>query len=150
MENYKVGQIIFMTSDKSLNILPVQIVEEVIRTTIGGKEKTYMIKLPDKNETIVDIKQVTGSLFKTKNEIKKYMLVNAENAIIDTLARADELKDKIFINYSAKEENNPTKKAKPNKGKVDKNGDNGVLTVDLGGGKKANMNVDELNKIAAG
>ena len=30
MKDYEVGQILFMTSPKSLNVLPVQIVEEVI------------------------------------------------------------------------------------------------------------------------
>ena len=42
MKNYEVGQILFMTSTKSLNIIPVQVVEEVIRTTLTGMEKTSL------------------------------------------------------------------------------------------------------------
>ena len=43
-----VGQILFLIADSS-QVVPVQVFEEVIRTTLEGKEKTYIIKLPDKS-----------------------------------------------------------------------------------------------------
>ena len=51
---YKVGQILYLSNEKSLKVIPVQIVEEVIRTTMAGKEKTYMVQFPDKNKTVAD------------------------------------------------------------------------------------------------
>ena len=41
--NYRVGQILFLIADAS-KVVPIQVVEEVIRTTLEGKEKTYMIR----------------------------------------------------------------------------------------------------------
>ena len=74
MQQYHVGQILFLIADAS-KVVPIQVVEEVIRTTLEGKEKTYIIKFPDKNGTSVDIKKVKGELFKSKDEVKNYITV---------------------------------------------------------------------------
>ena len=75
MQQYRVGQILFLIADAS-KVVPIQVVEEVIRTTLDGKEKTYIIKFPDKKETTADIKKVKGELFKSKDEVKKHMINN--------------------------------------------------------------------------
>ena len=61
MQQYRVGQILFLIADAS-KVVPIQVVEEVIRTTLDGKEKTYVVKFPDKKATTVDIKKVKGCL----------------------------------------------------------------------------------------
>ena len=38
MQQYRVGQILFLIADAS-KVVPIQVVEEVIRTTLEGKEK---------------------------------------------------------------------------------------------------------------
>ena len=60
MEQYEVGQILYTTSKNSFKIIPIQVVEEVVRTTINGTEKTYMVCFPDLNKTTVDIKKIKG------------------------------------------------------------------------------------------
>ena len=57
MKDYQVGQILFLIADAS-KVVPIQVIEEVIRTTLEGKEKTYIVKLPDKKETCFDIKKI--------------------------------------------------------------------------------------------
>ena len=96
MENYKVGQVLYMTSVKSLNIIPVQVVEEVIRTSLSGKEKTYMIMLPDEEKTTLDIKSVKGLLFETKKAVKHYMMKNTETAIDKIIENAYKLQSVHF------------------------------------------------------
>ena len=49
--DYKVGQVLYMTSSKSLKIIPIQVIEEVCRTTLKGTEKSFIIQLPDENKT---------------------------------------------------------------------------------------------------
>ena len=44
MQQYRVGQILFLIADAS-KVVPIQVVEEVIRTTLEGKEKTSPVKI---------------------------------------------------------------------------------------------------------
>ena len=60
MKEYKVGQILFLIGESTTKIIPVQVVEEVVRTTLTGKEKTYTIMLPDQDQTTVDIQSIKG------------------------------------------------------------------------------------------
>ena len=91
MHEYKVGQILFLIGDKSMKIMPIQIVEEVVRTTIDGSMKTYTVQLPDDEKTQADISSVKGTLFKTTSLLRAHMLKNATNAI-DTM-----IKNALFI-----------------------------------------------------
>ena len=150
MKNYKVGQILYMTSVKSLNIIPVQVVEEVVRTTLSGKEKTYMILLPDAEQTIVDIKDVKGLLFVTPREVKEYMLKNTENAIDEILKKANAIKAEAFrVPEQKKEEKQKTSSVNNNLKVTDFNNlstPNGNISVDLGTGVKAKINIKEIEK----
>ena len=80
MQQYRVGQILFLIADAS-KVVPIQVVEEVIRTTLEGKEKTHIVKFRDKKGTTADIKKVKGALFTSKDEVRSYMIDNAKYAI---------------------------------------------------------------------
>ena len=58
MQNYRVGQILFLIADTS-KVLPIQVIEEVIRTTLEGKEKTYIIRFENLQQ---DFNFVCGKL----------------------------------------------------------------------------------------
>ena len=100
MQNYQVGQILFLIGDSN-NVIPIQVVEEVIRTTLEGKEKTYIIKLPDKKETTVDIKKIKGELFTERKEVQSFMMQNAHNAISHMLNEAEEVAATLFGNINS-------------------------------------------------
>ena len=97
MQQYRVGQILFLIADAS-KVVPIQVVEEVVRTTLDGKEKTYIVKFPDKKETTADIKKVKGNLFKSKDEVKKYMIDNATSAIEQMVSLAEDMSINVFNN----------------------------------------------------
>jgi hypothetical protein len=96
MEQYEVGQILYMTSSKSFKIIPIQVVEEVVRTTIAGKEKTYMICFPDKGKTISDIKKIKTEIFKTVDAVEVYLIENTKKAIKQLISEADIIKNDAF------------------------------------------------------
>ncbi len=171
MNQYRVGQILYMTSKKSFKILPVQIVEEVIRTTVDGTAKTYMLKFPDKKGTIVDISDVKAALFTTPREIKNYMLGNTERAINDLLVAAHELRNASFEDVLSEtqgpaDEQHDSFEATAESEDVNghqltlpglnhelsavQSQDEGIINVDLGNGVMAKMNVDALNKVGGG
>lgn len=159
MQQYHVGQILFLIADAS-KVVPIQVVEEVIRTTLEGKEKTYIIKFPDKNGTTVDIKKVKGELFKSKDEVKNYMIDNAKSAIEQMVTLAEEMSINIFnapastyatsfVDENEQEmavlESNVQEKEQ----EVQQPDDDGIIRVDLGNGKFGKINVDNLNNAGA-
>ena len=157
MQNYQVGQILFLIGDSN-NVIPIQVVEEVIRTTLEGKEKTYIIKLPDKKETTVDIKKIKGELFTERKEVQSFMMQNAHNAISHMLNEAEDVAATLFGNINslsdALEEElieegsviiEPaliTEKVQPEK-------EHDIIKVDLGNGKFGKMTVGDLNNAGA-
>ncbi len=158
MQNYQVGQILFLIGDSN-KVIPIQVVEEVIRTTLEGKEKTYIIKLPDKKETTVDIKKIKGELFTERKEVQSFMMQNANNAISHMLNEAEEVAATLFGSISSfndvleeeellEEESliiEPaliTEKVQPEK-------ESDIIKVDLGNGKFGKMTVGDLNNAGA-
>ena len=43
MSQYEVGQILYVVNENKFKIVPVQVVEEVVRTTITGKIKAPLV-----------------------------------------------------------------------------------------------------------
>ena len=136
--NYKVGQVLYMTNPKSLKIIPIQIVEEVTRTTLNGSEKTYMIQFPDSKKTRVDIASLKGDLFADTKELRDIMVSNATASIDKMITIATQL---------AKEEYSLSKNSDQNKNDVQVETNNDIIMVDLGNGVKAKMKTNELEKV---
>ena len=142
--NYKVGQILYMTNSESLKIIPIQVVEEVIRTTLHGKEKTYMIQLPDKKRTIADINALKGDVYEDVDILKADMISKATDSIGNMILMATKLASSMF--EIAKENNDSVNNQNENSVQVETNND--IIMVDLGGGVKAKMKTTELEKVA--
>jgi len=138
MEQYEVGQILYTTSNTSFKIIPVQVVEEVIRTTIKGKEKTYMISFPDDKKTIVDIKKLKGKTFKTKNGVEEYLLENTRQAIKQLLKEADVIRSDAFGSTSQEKEEPALEES------VQPSGESDIIKVDLGNGQVGRIPKSQL------
>tara|TARA_Y100000385_G_C12667019_1_gene456293 strand:+ start:41 stop:517 length:477 start_codon:yes stop_codon:yes gene_type:complete len=156
MQEYRVGQILFLIADAS-KVVPIQVIEEVIRTTLEGKEKTYIIKFPDKKGTTADIKKVKGELFSSKAKVKSYMIENAKNAITQMVSMAEEMSINIFDSHPSdvriveeiQKDINDDSEDLEKEEEVQPLGDDGIIRVDLGNGKFGKINVDNLNTAGA-
>ena len=144
MKNYEVGQILYLTNENSFKIIPVQVVEEVVRTTITGKIKTYLVKFPDQKGTVVDIENIKYNFFKTEKDVKDYLLDNTRNAIDKLLETANQLKDEAF----GIKQNSPTAKSVTHTDSFEKDVqpelDEDIITVDLGNGTTGRLKVENL------
>ena len=144
MNDYKVGQILYMTNDKKMNIIPLKIVEEIIRTTLEGQEKNYVVLFPDKNGTTAFVNQLKGKLFGSIEDVKQYMLENTAAAIDNMSQNALMLESEVFGITKEKDINKSIQK--DNGVQVEANND--IIMVDLGNGAKAKMNTSSLEKVA--
>ena len=142
---YKVGQILYMTNTKNLKIIPVQVIEEVTRTTLSGIEKTYMIQFPDSKKTVADISSLKGEFFQDVETLKTEMIQNATNSINKMIALAIALAEE---EYDIHEKDKLEENIIQNDNSVQVEANNDIILVDLGNGVKAKMNTKELDKVA--
>ena len=165
MELYTVGQVLFLIANNK--VMPIQVVEEIIRTTLSGTEKSYIVLFPDKDKTQVDIKNVKGKLFTTQTDVRNHMIKNATNAINEMINTANEM-SKLAFNQVKKESNEEIngyvkeeKESFVNKeatikkiieipkeeSKMQPEKNNNIITVDLGGGKIGKLSQENLQKV---
>ena len=153
--NYDVGQILFLISDAN-KVVPIQVVEEVVRTTLSGKEKTYIIQFPDKKRSQADINKIKGRLFNSDTEVQEFMLSNARQAIESMVEQAKEISLNVFnaaienkSDLLSYEQTTPKDSSEAIEEKVQPAGDDGIIRVDLGNGKFGKIKTKELNNAGA-
>jgi len=157
MSNYSVGQILFLIANNK--VIPVQVIEEVIRTTLDGKDKTYIVKFPDKDGTTSDVKKLKSELFESPKAVRKFMIDNATKAIDDMLYVCEELSINSFgQKYDTAATNVEYKLDNPVINEYEEFIDdkinqemqqekiNDIITVDLGNGKFGKIKSNEFDK----
>ena len=143
--NYKVGQVLYLCNEESMKIIPLQIIEEIIRTTIDGTEKNYILLFPDNKRTKIDLDKIKGKVFESIEQIQTHMIKNATDAINRMAKTAEILKEKAFnVNVVEDKKNLPQKEIGV---QVEANDD--IIMVDLGNGTKAKMNTSSLEKVVS-
>ena len=145
---YKVGQILYFVGSETARVIPALVVEEVIRTTIEGKEKNYIIQLPDDKKTKLDISKLPGASFSVIEKLKTHMTKTAEAAIQDMITNAVAMSEKAFGKQKQQETelSDEESSAVP----IDLNQDiipEEVLSVDMGNGIVGKVNIGDLNKV---
>ena len=167
MNDYRVGQVLYMIGDKAARVLPIQVVEEIVRTTMDGKVRSYVVRLPDKAKTTADISELKGQLFETTASLREHMLSNATNAIDKMINHASSLRDSVF-EYVVQDANRGLVLTDESLRSTDPNqlsmfpsvdvpsiGSQGVqpfeaqdiIKVDLGDGKFATMKTQDFEKV---
>lgn len=143
MGAHQVGQILFIIGNSK--VVPIQVVEEVVRTTLDGIQKTYMVQFPDKSKTRADIADIKGDIFKTHEEVKDHMTQNANNAISKMIDDCLELSDNVFKTKSAKKKKIKKSKDTPKQVKMQPDvNESNMLTIDLGNGQVGKISQDNI------
>ena len=148
---YKVGQVFYLIGLETARVIPFMIVEEVTRTTISGIEKTFIAELPDAKKTKIDVFKLKGIVFDNLEELRAHMIENAKNAISAMIDQALQLADEAFdTSLLSSYENNTKNVPEYNKEidgvQSDMQGDK--VSVDIGGGIIAKINLRDLEKVS--
>ena len=138
--NYIIGQILYTCNEKSLKIIPFQVIEMIVRTTIEGEKKEYIVQLPDKEKTTTPIGAIKGKIFENINDVNEHLLANAKSAIAAMISLTQNIVSETFKINTEKETSQNI-----NEVQVDTNND--IIMVDLGNGVKAKMDTKNLEKV---
>jgi hypothetical protein len=122
-----------------MKIIPLQIIEEVIITTIDVKEKNYILLFPDNKRTRINLNKIKGKVFDDIDSIQTHMINNATDAINRMASAAVELES---IAFNLEKKQSPIKKGV----QVETNDD--IIMVDLGNGLKGKVNPTTLEKVS--
>jgi hypothetical protein len=148
---YKVGQVFYLIGLETARVIPFMIVEEVTRTTISGIEKTFIAELPDVKKTKIDVLKLKGVVFDNLEELKTHMIENAKNAIATMIDQALQLSDEAFnTNLLSSYEDNAEIISEYHEeiDSVQNNTQGDKVSVDIGGGIIAKINLRDLEKVS--
>ena len=149
--NYKVGQLLYYCSDKTMKIIPVQVIEEVTRVTLEGEIKKYIVLLPDNERSKIDLDKINENVFPSIEEVKNFLKKNTLKSIESMAKSASALSERAFgvkknkisiidpYDISVENINNDKEM------QVEVNED--IIMVDLGDGTKAKMSKTNLKKV---
>ena len=96
MINYEVGQVVYLLSQKTLNIVPALIVEEVTRKTVTDSTTEYVIEMPNEKGTRAKLSAVTSMVFSDITRLRDHMLDNTRKSVEKLISDAVSLKDVKF------------------------------------------------------
>ena len=94
--DYSVGQILFVLLKKERAVLPIRVVEQVIRQTIDEKIVSYMIMLPNAEETVMKLDKLNADVFLSIDDVRKQMIENATAMIEKIIENAENVKSTKF------------------------------------------------------
>lgn len=89
---HSVGDIIYIISNKKRQILPAQVVEQVVRKTLAGEEVTYKVQVPGNERALpIDLHSFDGTVYESLDKAKSFLYEQASAAIENMLKNAQEL-----------------------------------------------------------
>tara|TARA_B100000214_G_C23868414_1_gene581417 strand:+ start:163 stop:678 length:516 start_codon:yes stop_codon:yes gene_type:complete len=94
---YAVGDVVYVISNKKRNVVPVQIVEQIVRRSLDGESVSFKAALPgrDKSQSI-DLHTVDGTVYRTLADARMFLYDQATTAINELLSTASEVSKKHF------------------------------------------------------
>ena len=60
-----VGQVVFLLSNKEARVFPALVTEQIDKKTMVGREKHYVVKLPNKEMSEVPLSKIDAQVFKS-------------------------------------------------------------------------------------
>lgn len=94
--SYRVGQVLYVLMSKETKIIPVQIVEEIIKRTVAGESVSYIVKA-GKNSKPISLQDFDGEVFDNVDLLRDTLLkkvMNTVNSVVDNaVVRASEWYD---------------------------------------------------------
>lgn len=96
---YVVGQVLFIVPKDKTSLVPVQVVEEIVKKTIQGSVTSYMVaNRSQTNEEVFELSKLSGELFESAEQARKALTQRAVAAVNQVVDRAIEVARSRFPN----------------------------------------------------
>ena len=95
---YDVGQVLYLILNKKQQVVPVQVVEQLVRRTLDGEETLHSVKIPTK-EMLYKLEELNAEIYTSLDLVRDKLQDNATSVIGAMILRADELAKQSFELY---------------------------------------------------
>ena len=82
---YRVGQVLYVLMSKETKIIPVQVIEEIIKRTVAGESVSYIVKA-GKNHNPASLQDIDGEVFENVELLRETLtkkVMNTVNLVVD-------------------------------------------------------------------
>ena len=131
---YSVGQVLYLLMHKEKTVIPVQVTEKLLRTTLEGESISYIVQIPTKNKNSRNLDTIDASVYEDTDSIKIAMLENATRTIDNIVDKASRLAGKLL-----------PQQVKNNDEEMQLY-DSQSVNVDLGNGMVGKLSIDSLEE----
>ena len=94
--SYSVGQTLFLLARKDKKVIPVRVVEEIVRKTIKDEVVSYNVLLPDKSDTVASLSDIDAEVFVSVLDLRQKMINTATSMIDELISRSRSIAEKKF------------------------------------------------------
>ena len=148
---YEVGQTIYTILEDKYKVVPLKISEQIVTKTLEGETISYKALMPNKKMSKVDLSKLKN-IYTDINQVKKYMLDNAESAIDEVLNETSIVENKFFKKSLVKKEDIIEELEACNNDKsndIINSNDSpfNSINIDLGDGQIGKLNVKSIDEL---
>lgn len=146
---YIVGQILYTVYQDRYKIVPLKVVEQLIRKSIDGETTEYFVQIPSKKqENIVNLKKV-NNVFTSLEDVENYLMKNAKDSIREIVEEAKKLQEEHFESINNEEAKEEFKNIKLDFVPQENEKQNVIdqkVDIDLGDGVIGKLNIESVKK----
>lgn len=108
VENYSIGQVLFVVSNKKIQVYPVQVIEVIHKKTLRGEDIKYLLQdSKDKNSTVL-LDEVDGEVFDSAEKVRMALIDRATRQINNIVDAAVKNSRDLYTSKSEKEKETET------------------------------------------
>lgn len=120
MQDLEIGQVIYIVSDKSGNIVPAIVAEESVVRTLEGNTTSWKLYVgSESNRKIIDSKQVNGEVYSTIEEVEQVLHDRLSDFLKTTIMETKERARKWYGKYYTNEPEEVSKTETDGAGRID-------------------------------
>ena len=97
---YEVGQVLYVVLRTQQTVIPVQVIEQILRRTLDGEQTTYTVNVPTNNarESLkqMSLNELDGNVYDSLDGVSDALLENAKVAINGLISKANVVASKYF------------------------------------------------------
>ena len=98
---YEVGQVLYVVLRSQQTVIPVQVIEQILRRTLEGEQTTYTVNVPTSNarEPLkkMSLDDLDGNVYDSLDGVNGALLENAKAAIDGLISKANAVASKYFV-----------------------------------------------------
>lgn len=94
LHDFPVGSVVYFLHNKTERVLPAQVYEKIVRTSMEGTKSTYIVKVRSKSKstgqgfTMIELDPDEVNVFQSADEMKNFMIVRATEAVSSLVDQA--------------------------------------------------------------